>query len=198
MSKHLALFDFDGTLTKKDTFLEFIKYLHGQSGFLWGFLIHAPFLIAMKLKLYPNWKVKEKIICHFFKGIEKEELEKQAKRFCEEQLPKLMRKTGVQQLENHIKNGDKTYIVSASASLWIAPWCEKYALALISTELEIKNTYFTGKIAGKNCYGREKVDRITALEDLKKYKHIFAYGDSRGDKQMLEIADKPHYKYFKD
>lgn len=198
MSNQLALFDFDGTLTKKDTFLEFIKYIHGFSGFLWGFSIHAPYLLAMKLKLYPNWKAKEKILTYFFKELEKETLNEKAILFCEHKLPKLMRKSGIEQLEKHINNGDKTYIVSASAALWIAPWCEKYGISLISTELEVNGSHFTGKIAGKNCYGIEKVNRIKALEDLGKYEHIFAYGDSSGDKEMLAIADKPHYKYFKD
>ena len=198
MSKNLALFDFDGTLTKKDTFLEYLKFAFGKSAFITGFLLHSPFLVAMKFKLYPNWKAKEKILTHFFKGRPVQELDQAAIKFTEEAIPQLMRKSGLQQLEAHLAAGDRVYIVSASASLWVKAWCKKMGIDLISTELEIENDYFTGKIKGFNCYGPEKVRRVKALESLNDYDHIYAYGDSSGDKEMLAIADKPHYQYFNE
>ena len=62
----IAVFDFDGTVTTKDTLLEFIKFVRGPVSFYAGFLRYAPQLLAYKLGLYPNWKVKQQIFSHFF------------------------------------------------------------------------------------------------------------------------------------
>ncbi|MGJ3234255.1 HAD-IB family hydrolase [Marivirga sp.] len=198
MSKSIAFFDFDGTLTKKDTFLEFLKFEYGKFKFYWGFTIHAPFLIAMKLKLYPNWKAKEKILSYFLKGKKKRLLERSARSFCDEKVPGLLRKSGLEQLKMLTKQGVKVYIVSASASLWVKPWTDNLKINLIATELEDLNGKLTGKISGKNCYGPEKVKRIRELENLEQYEMIYTYGDSIGDKEMLKIADKSYYKPFRE
>ena len=63
----VAAFDFDGTITRKDTLLEFIKFVKGVSSCYRGLLLYAPLLVAYKLKLYPNWKVKQRFFAHFFK-----------------------------------------------------------------------------------------------------------------------------------
>ena len=76
----IAVFDFDGTVTTKDTLLEFIKFVRGPVSFYAGFLRYAPQLLAYKLGLYPNWKVKQQIFSHFFKGMRLEDFN----RLCEE------------------------------------------------------------------------------------------------------------------
>ena len=69
-------------------------------------------------------------------------------------------------------------------------------LKLIATKLEVKNNNITGNFKTKNCYGEEKVTRIKKELDINKYNDIYAYGDSNGDKEMLNIATHPFYKSF--
>ena len=69
MKKNIYAFDFDGTLTTRDTLIAFIRYAKGTRAFVLGFLLHAHLLVLMKLKLYPNWKAKQKIFSYFFKGM---------------------------------------------------------------------------------------------------------------------------------
>ena len=64
----IVAFDFDGTITRKDTLLEFIKFAKGNIAFYTGFCFYMPILLAYKLGLYPNWKVKQKIFTYFFRG----------------------------------------------------------------------------------------------------------------------------------
>ena len=85
-------------------------------------------------------------------------------------------------------------VVSASIDSWLQKWCDYYQIELIATQLEFKNGKLTGRFATKNCYGIEKVNRIKAQFDLTKFEHIYAYGDSAGDKEMLAISTHPHYK----
>jgi phosphoserine phosphatase len=69
-------------------------------------------------------------------------------------------------------------------------------LGIIATRLEIVDNRLTGKLASPNCYGPQKVERIRAALDLSRYGRIFAYGDSRGDREMLALADEKHYRFF--
>ena len=68
-------FDFDGTITTKDTFIEFIRFAKGDISTFAGFMLYAPILAMMKLKLYPNWKAKQQLFAHFFKGTNTEVFE---------------------------------------------------------------------------------------------------------------------------
>jgi len=196
--KVLALFDFDGTLTNKDTFIEFIKFVHGTRKMVWGLLLKSPWLIGMKLKRYPNWKAKQKVLTHFFGGLSSNELMKLGQQFCTSQLPALLNKQALNKLDWHIKEKHTIYIISASASVWVAPWAQSRGLNLLATELAVETSSekITGKIDGKNCYGPEKVKRLRTLEDLSKYNDIYAYGDSLGDNEMLAIANHAFYRCF--
>ncbi|MDR2804403.1 MAG: haloacid dehalogenase-like hydrolase, partial [Dysgonamonadaceae bacterium] len=65
----IVVFDFDGTITRKDTLAAFIKFAKGKAAFYKGFIRYSPLLLAYKLRLYPNWKIKQKVISHFFKDM---------------------------------------------------------------------------------------------------------------------------------
>ena len=66
MNGRIAFFDFDGTITTKDTLLEFIKFYKGKYQFYLGFLVYSPFLVAYKLKIIPNYVAKQKVLQYFF------------------------------------------------------------------------------------------------------------------------------------
>jgi len=69
-------------------------------------------------------------------------------------------------------------------------------MEIISTRLETKDGLLTGNFATPNCYGPEKVRRIREVVDLSAYQTVYAYGDSRGDREMLEIAHEKGYRVF--
>ena len=86
-TKVLALFDLDGTITTKDTFLEFIKYYHGSAKFYLGFLLTSPWLFFFKAGIIPNWRAKEKVLEYFFKGESTHDFQQRGKKFSTEVLP---------------------------------------------------------------------------------------------------------------
>ena len=197
MRKRLALFDFDGTITTKDSFLEFIKYSRGVGKYYFGMAIMSPILIAFKLKLIPNWKAKEAVITYFFKNINYNDFQNLCHSFSREVIPSLLKSDALIALDEHINKGDDVFLVSASAENWLKDWCELKGIKLIGTKLEIINGNISGKLSGHNCYGQEKVNRVCQAIDLDDYDKVFVYGDSSGDKQMLGIATDPHYRFFK-
>jgi len=194
--KRLALFDLDGTLTRADTFLEFIRYVHGPARFYAGMMSLSPFLVLYKLGLYPNWQAKQLTIKHFFGGMTHEEFSSFGRRFVEEKFTGLLRANALDQFNNHLQNGDHVIIVSASCEEWVQPWAEQHNVEALCTRLKIEDNRVTGLIQGHNNYGPEKLRRIRQEVHLDDYEEIYAYGDSRGDREMLSIATHPFYKYF--
>ena len=70
-------------------------------------------------------------------------------------------------------------------------------LTIVGTELEVVDNRLTGRFKTHNCYGAEKVRRLEAvLSEPRSNYHIVAYGDSRGDKELLAYAYEGYYKPF--
>lgn len=197
MKKKLALFDFDGTITTKDTFLEFIRFYYGTNKFLWGFLLASPWLVLFKLKIIPNYKAKEKVLDWFFKGLSIQEFDAMSDRFCREVVPRLIRPKALAEIQKHMAEGTTVVVISASAENWVRPWCVANGLNCLATQLVVVDGKITGRINGFNCYGPEKEKRIRACYQLEYFDEIFAYGDSRGDKEMLALAKQQHYRPFR-
>lgn len=197
MKKRLVLFDFDGTITTKDTFIEFLIFHAGLPKFLAGMALMSPYLALLKLKLIPNWKAKQKVIRYFLGGESVENLRAKCQEFSDSVLPSLIRPGALQTINQYKTEKSTLAVVSASAEDWVEPWCRKQGLLCIATQLEIENGKVTGNLCGPNCYGPEKVKRIEKQFSLKEFDEIVAYGDSAGDKEMFGIAHQHHYKPFR-
>lgn len=195
-NRALALFDFDGTITTRDTFIEFIIYSAGTLRFLTGFTLLSPILLAYKAKLLANSKAKEKVLTWFFKGWSYDTFLTKGNRFCENILPGLIRPAAAERLKWHKEQGHRIIIVTASVQEWVQPWCEANSYEILATGIGIQENKLTGKLSTPNCYGPEKVNRIKKHLDLTAYDTIYAYGDTKGDREMLAIAGKKYYRHF--
>lgn len=192
----LALFDFDGTITTKDTLIEFLRFAVGKRKFFFGLIILSPILILFKLKLLKNYYAKERVISFFFKGMSLCKFKNLANDYSLTKIDKIVRAKAKSKIKWHKDRKHKIIIISASIEDWIFKWCIKNEIELIATKLEEKNGFLTGRFLTKNCYGIEKVKRLKLKYNIKDYKYIYVYGDSDGDKEMLDIATHKHYRYF--
>ena len=202
MKKKIYCFDFDGTLTTSDTLLEFIKYAKGRGRFLMVFLMYSPLLVMMKLHLYPNWKAKQRIFAHLFAGMRIEKFDALCRGFAEENQH-LLRPKGITLVHEALVAGAQVFIVSASIDNWVRPFFDIRNLKgvqVLGTQIEVEDGKLTGRFKSNNCYGKEKVHRIAeALKSFERSEYeIEAFGDSRGDKEMLAFADKGHFKPFRE
>lgn len=198
MKRKLVLFDFDGTITTKDTFIEFLIFYNGLARFLFGMAMLSPYLALFALKMIPNWKAKQRVIRYFLKGESVQNLKLKCEEFSEKVLPRLIRPGAVQAINEYKNDKSVVAVVSASAEDWVQPWCRKQGLLCIATQLEVENGKITGNLCGPNCYGPEKVKRIEKQFVLTEFDEIVAYGDSSGDKEMFGIANQYHYKPFRN
>lgn len=193
----VAAFDFDGTITTKDTMFAFIRYAKGDLAFFGGMFCISPTLLAHKLGFVSAQKAKEKLLTFFFQHEKEQKMYELGKRFCEDIIPTLLRPQALACIENHQKQGHACYLVTASLSFWTKKWAEKHGFVLIATNPLIENGYFTGKIEGKNCNGAEKVTRLWAVIGAEKLEKKYAYGDTSGDSDLLKWADEGFFKPFR-
>lgn len=194
----VAAFDFDGTITRKDTLLEFIKFSRGKKAFYMGFLSHLPMLLAYRIGLYPNWKAKQVIMKHFFKGEPLNEFNLMCEEFFKVKGEWLLYKSAVTKIQEYLAKGIEVIIITASAENWVSPFARYLGVKFVAgTKMEIdRENRITGKFLTANCYGKEKVNRILELFPERTNYYLVVYGDSKGDKELLEIANESYYKLF--
>lgn len=194
----LALFDFDGTISDRDSLRHFMRAISGGSVYALNCQLLSPVIIGYWLGLVKPQRTKEIILQMFIGRRSVEYLEERARTYGDEMLPKIVRKGAIDALKKHEAAGDRIIVVSASCELWLRHWCESQGIELLATRLEVVDGRVTGKIEGKNCSDEEKVARIKAHVNLEDYDRIIAYGDSSGDQAMFDIAHEVHYKPFRD
>lgn len=195
--KTVVAFDFDGTLTKKDSFLLFIKFAKGKLFLYINLLYFIVLWILFKIKILNRHQAKELIFKRCFKNMPIEKFDKYAVLFSAE-LDKILRKNVKEKIKTYKAKGHTIVIISASIINWIQPWAKQNNIKhIIATELEIDyNQNLTGKFKTPNCWGIEKVNRLLiAFPKKEQYKLLF-YGDSLGDKALMNIADKGYWNYF--
>ncbi|HOP29557.1 MAG TPA: HAD-IB family hydrolase [Spirochaetota bacterium] len=197
MNQTIAFFDFDGTITRKDSFVDFVIFAVGRFAFLLGILINSMTLLGYKLGYISNSIAKERLWSAFFRGWKAEEFQTAADRYSHEQMNKIIRAEAVERIEWHKNKGHIVVVVTASLEPWLKLWCDKNGLELIATKIEIDHGVLTGRFMTRNCYAGEKVNRIKEKYDLRQFKCIYAYGDSKGDFEMLNLADKKYFRKFK-
>lgn len=202
--KKIEVYDFDGTVTKRDTLIEFIRYCFGTWHLIEALFFFSPLLILMKLKLADNGKTKEKLFGYFFHGMPLWRFNELCDEFGENKKEELLKEKVIDSIEMGKLIKLKIYIVTASIENWVIPFfypsnadyaeTENRKVEIVGTRPEVKDGVLTGKFSTPNCYGAEKVRRLKmAVPDLEENRssyHILAFGDSRGDKEMIEYADK--------
>ena len=192
----VAAFDFDGTLTRRETLLPFLLHTLGTMRVARDALILSPTLAGYGLGLIRNDVAKQRVFVQCLGGMRMDELQRQGELFAAQKLPGLMREEAMRRLAWHQAQEHRCVVISASVDLYIRPWAIKAGFDdVLATHLEIRaDGTTTGRLAGDNCYGIEKVRRLEALLGARDGYTLYAYGDSRGDRELLHMADYAYYR----
>ena len=195
----LAVFDFDGTITRTDTFPMFLRHSRSRARFVHDSIASIPTLCLLLAGRIPRQEAKRRILDIFFHGWSREEIRRAGSRFAARALPRVVRPRALERIRSHQRSGHQVLVVTASVDEWVAPWCRSQGVELLATRLEYDaHGTFTGHLATRNCRGDEKVERIMrAVGEPRERMYVYAYGDSAGDKPMLQWADESRYKPFR-
>lgn len=200
--KKLAIFDIDYTITKKETLMEFFKYIVTKdlknikflpralySGFMYG------------IKIYDEKKVKECFL-KFIENIDEKKLAVLTKSFYDEKLTTILYKDAVNMIKKLKNEGFMVILISASPEFYIK---EFYAIKevdlIIGTKFTFENGKFIRKMNGENCKGKEKVKRLEKVLKEKNieadFKNSYMFSDSLSDKPLLDLVGNPYLINYK-
>lgn len=197
----IIVFDFDGTLTTADTFALFLRYYRGVAGWLWRIAALLPTFAAYKLGLIDRHAVKAAVIRRFFAGERVADVDARADVFANEVIPPLIRPKGLETFKAFLTSDpDRLYICSASIAPYLKAWGRSLGMSpekILSVELESKAGRLTGAIEGYNVWGPNKVRRIHDTFAPASVRILEAFGDTRGDRELLHAADVSHWKPFR-
>jgi len=196
--KGIAVFDFDGTISFKDSFFDFIRFTHGGTQLLACITLNIPFISLYFIGLYPSHKLKQGFFSYFYKGSSQEILETKGIEYCEKRIDKIIYSGAKKRIAWHRSQGHKIYLLTASSGLWLGHWCKINGISLIGTEFEVVDGKYTGRILGKNCRGSEKARRLKADVDIGNSVNTYGYGDSKSDKNFLALVSKPFHFALND
>ena len=202
MKEYIVVFDCDKTLIRGDSTLIFLFLLRGLFGFILDLIFILPNLIKFIFEKDFSCKFKETLIN---KAINSSSIEKREKVLLKEipiVLKRLIKPEAMERLKWHKNKGHRILIVSASPKPIISNLANYFNVELIATEcndiLKIK-----GKekfvLKTPNCKGVEKLIRLRDhLGYMPESKDLEVYGDSSGDKELLEASSYPHFRSFKN
>lgn len=194
----IVVFDFDGTITTRDTFALFLRYYAGNTKWAFNIFTLIPVFAAYGLRIIDRNAVKRSVIRRFFSNQPVEKLNQRATQFAKDVIPGLIRPAAQSALNVFKKAPESLYICSASISPYLNVWAADQGIThVLATDLEVKDKLYTGNIQGWNIWGPGKIRRIQAEFAPKKVQIREAFGDSRGDKELLHAADVSHWKPFR-
>lgn len=192
----VVAFDFDGTLTVRDSFMAFLKWRAGPARYALGLVRLAPSALAY-LFHRDRGRIKAAAAREFLRGVSRERLEAEARDFAERFSRSLLRPDATAAWKRWRGDHVRLVIVTASPEVLVAPFARGLgADALIGTELEFDaQGRVTGRFSTPNCRGPEKVARLKAAfgPDVE---IRAAYGDTAGDREMLAMAEIAGYRMF--
>ncbi|AIB38159.1 HAD family hydrolase [Pseudomonas simiae] len=195
-AKVLSVFDFDGTLTHHDSFVPFLKFAFGTGDFYGRMVKLAVPGLRFLVRQISRDELKAQLIRTFMTGVEKTWVQQKAEEYCQRNWARLMRPAGVLSVEHELGSGAEVTLCSASPALVLQPFANRLGIKLIGTELEVVDGVLTGKLTGNNCRCENKVLRLEAVYgDLGEYR-LRAWGDTRGDRELLAAAQDAHFRHF--
>ncbi|ETV16602.1 TPA: HAD-IB family phosphatase [Pseudomonas aeruginosa] len=195
--RFLSVFDFDGTLTYRDSFVPFLRFAFGNRVFFRRMLRMAGPSLAYLCRRIGRDDLKARLIATFLTDVPVHVLEERALAYQNRFWETLMRPHALTAVADQVSSGSTVTICSASPSLLLRPFAEKLGVHLIATELEVVDGVLTGRIVGRNCRRDEKVCRLERHYGPLTQYSLRAWGDSRGDTELLAAALERFWKPFR-
>ena len=196
----IAAFDFDGTLTQRDTLMPFLARGLGWPRFLLALLMCSPWLAGFVLRLVPNHVAKQKLMLVTLKNKTTAQMDDWTSRWLAHDFPGQLQSWSMAQLAWHRSQGHCCVMVSASPDIYLKRVAAQLGFdALLCTEMAVMDGRLTGQMKTPNCHGEQKVLRLKAWM-AERFgadggpEVVYAYGDTSGDKPMLRMAAHAFYR----
>jgi len=185
----VAAFDFDGTITRHDSLLPFLAHLMGRRRTFRGLVTLSTQVPRAVAGGASRDVLKQNLLYQLLVGQPVDAAERAADSFADRLMGGHLRADTLERIRSHRAAGHELVMVSASPELYVIPIARRLGFAAaLATRLEVgPDGRFTGRLVGHNCRGPEKVRRLQEWLGGET-PVVVAYGDSRGDREMLAFA----------
>lgn len=186
-----AIFDLDGTLTTKDTYIPFLGLCLRQLGFR-ARAAALPFYMAMYYgKAITNERLKEAFLNAVLSGVPVKKLQPVVDKFLDRLMNEGLNDAAVESLRRHLAVKDRVILATASFDIYVRALGEKLGIQeVVCTRTEVKDGFLTGRISGRNCHGAEKLRRLDELLKDSDWKDSVFYTDHHSDAPVLKKASR--------
>lgn len=196
----VAIFDFDGTIYKKETFPLLMNELKKHPTYRARYKrfyrsILFPY-ISYKLKLYPERKMKYDLMQRYVQALDgwtKEEVTAFFKHVVS-QMENDWNDTVVNALHKHAEDGLFTMVVSGAFTPLLEHLKQMWPIQkVIGTELYYEQSRLNSKVNIDHVQEERKVQLIKRTLQNKNidWENSFAYGDSFSDVHVLRLVGNP-------
>lgn len=188
----LALFDFDGTITTRDSFIPFLRIAAGRIRTSAAIAGLAPLIAAYKAGFLRSSTMRQACAFAALSGSTEERVREAGEAYCRTTLTQIVRPEADRRLAWHAERGHQVVVVSASLAFYLEPWCRDRGVRLLCNRIQTQAGRLTGRYAGPDCAGPEKARRVKRSLRLERYSKIYAYGDTSEDDELLALADESY------
>ncbi|CAN5673115.1 HAD family hydrolase [soil metagenome] len=186
--RRVAAFDFDGTLSRRDTLLPFLALAHGRRRTAQVLAEEACRHLAGRGRAGRD-HLKARVLGRLFAGDDPARVAAVGRRYAAT-LPGRLRPQMLEQIAWHRRRDHEVVIVSASLLAYLEPLGAELGVHhVIGVGLAIGDDgRLSGEITGLNVRGPEKAARLRAWFAGQDATELWAYGDSSGDQDLLAMA----------
>lgn len=187
----VVIFDLDGTLTHRDSYLAYLA----------GFLIRHPWRLPRLLTLpwvlfkfalgrLDNTELKRQFLHTVLSGASKRDVTMWTRTFVDRLVARGLRRDALDMVERYRQRGDLLVLLTASFDLYVHEVARRLGFdEVICTQAEWVDGRLSGRLAGPNHRGEEKVRCLLRLRHDHKGAPVIAYADHHSDLAFLRLAD---------
>ena len=186
----LALFDLDHTLLNTDSDHSWGEFLVNEG------LVDPVHHRQMNDKFYEDYKAGmldpiayNEFVFEFLAQHSNQYLTELHQLFMQKIIRPQMRQKGFHAIQKHKDLGHAIVGITATSDFITAPIFREFGITeIIATNAEVKDGYYTGKVAGTPCYQQGKLVRLEQWLAGREVDESWAYSDSINDRFLLEYA----------
>jgi len=191
----VAAFDVDGTLTVRDCVRPFLERIGGRTSIA-AAIARRPVESVRGALRRDRDALKDVVVGGVYRGRSVAAVATIGREFAAAVAERMLRDDTIGRLRWHQRMGHRTVFVSASLASYLEPLAQTLGVErALCTDVAVghdgDDTVYADRLAGPNCRAAQKLVRLRdwlADEDITGAE-IWAYGDSRGDREMLAAAD---------
>ena len=197
--RKVAAFDFDGTLSDRDTLIPFLLRVTGRSRFAQIVAQIGVSGIGRSVNLRDRDAVKAEMIHRAMCGRREEDLQRLGRLYARDLVVNELNPVVLQRLEQHRDAGHELLFVSASLTYYLEPLADELGVnAVIAVEPTVQYGLLTGEMNFPNVRAEQKALRLRSWLDEPAFGpmrnvELWSYGNSSGDHALLEMADHAYW-----